>query len=346
MPDYRSQFSKKKVLTGLCGNEYSSKFLNKFADKKSLRILAYHRVYDIDEDTYQFDNEIISSSVSDFDKQMKFVSNNFNVLNFHDLSMLRRNGEKVPDNSLIITFDDGYLDNYTNAFPVLKQYGLTAVFFVSTRFIGSELPFWFDFVVGLVKSGVPLFEHRCLMDFFPNHFGSKSGSDLYVSVRDYMMSIPNSDRAKICNIMYENFITGEMASQVSEIKAMSWDHLREMHDAGMEIGSHTRGHAILNTCTDESAHDEIAGSMEDISRQLDSSVVSISYPVGNQRFFPRPDIIRLVQEVGYQWGIGYVSGTQQDFSDEPFSLKRLKIERYVDMNWFRTLLLFPALLVR
>src|ERR1051325_10779957 len=86
--------------------------------RSGLRILAYHRVWDEPSASFPFDEGVISATSEAFYRQMKFVSRNFNVVSFADLDHCEREGRCWPERALLITFDDGYRDNYTNAFPI------------------------------------------------------------------------------------------------------------------------------------------------------------------------------------------------------------------------------------
>ena len=94
-------------------------------------ILNYHKI----------DNTFISLAIrpDDFDTQMKYLSEN----GYHTISpdelydSLAGTGE-LPDNPVMITFDDGYEDNYANAYPILKKYGFKATIFVVTSFLDKN----------------------------------------------------------------------------------------------------------------------------------------------------------------------------------------------------------------
>ena len=94
-------------------------------------VLNYHKI----------DNTFISLAVrpDDFEAQMKYLSEN----GYHTISpdelydSLAGTGE-LPENPVLITFDDGYVDNYTNAYPILKKYGFKATIFVITSFLGKD----------------------------------------------------------------------------------------------------------------------------------------------------------------------------------------------------------------
>src|SRR5215471_15904890 len=104
----------------------------------SLRILAYHRVLDADPSDFAYDEGVISATTEAFYHQMDFVRRNFDVLTFRELHAIEMEGKDRPRRALIITFDDGYRDNYTQAFPVLRHMGLPATIFLATGHIGRS----------------------------------------------------------------------------------------------------------------------------------------------------------------------------------------------------------------
>ncbi|HNQ51515.1 MAG TPA: polysaccharide deacetylase family protein, partial [Candidatus Omnitrophota bacterium] len=77
-------------------------------------------------------------SVDAFDRQMRFVKkNNYTVLPLHDAAALIKEGRELPRKALVLTFDDGYEDNYLYAYPILKKYGLPATIFLIVNDIGK-----------------------------------------------------------------------------------------------------------------------------------------------------------------------------------------------------------------
>lgn len=103
--------------------------------KKILSILYYHRVTDLCQDGMTIGNR-------EFEKQVRFIKKHYDVISASDVDSWLT--QKSVRKGVIITFDDGYEDNYTNAFPVLRKYSCPAVFFVSTGLIGSTSQFGHD----------------------------------------------------------------------------------------------------------------------------------------------------------------------------------------------------------
>jgi peptidoglycan/xylan/chitin deacetylase (PgdA/CDA1 family) len=103
-------------------------------------ILMYHyiSVPPADADIYRVD---LSVTPDQFRAQMAYlVENGFTALDLYDLSMIIANQQPLPPKPVILTFDDGYVDNYVNAFPVLQEFGLKGTFFIITELVDKQEP--------------------------------------------------------------------------------------------------------------------------------------------------------------------------------------------------------------
>ena len=101
---------------------------------KGVMIFEYHRVNDdtVDTDDYSLSRE-------QFQEQLDyFKENNYHTISMMDFIRAEKYGEELPENPIIITFDDGYEDNYVNAYPILKKYGFKATIFVVTSFLDKN----------------------------------------------------------------------------------------------------------------------------------------------------------------------------------------------------------------
>ncbi|MBI5749834.1 MAG: polysaccharide deacetylase family protein, partial [Nitrospinae bacterium] len=91
-------------------------------------ILVYHRVADER-------HESVSASVKNFSRQISFLNKYFSIITMERLINSIKNREPLPLNSIVITFDDGYKDVFTNAYPILKKYNIPATVFITTDYI-------------------------------------------------------------------------------------------------------------------------------------------------------------------------------------------------------------------
>jgi peptidoglycan/xylan/chitin deacetylase (PgdA/CDA1 family) len=137
---------------------------------KKIPILVYHKIDDIPKAEDKFR---LSVSPAVFEKQMEYLSKSKKCLPLEDYVSTLRNGKYVSDNSVVITFDDGYKDNYTNGFPILKKYNLKATFFIAASLVGmtntwdkslgeprADLLSW-DEIDSMSKAGMFFGSHGC-----------------------------------------------------------------------------------------------------------------------------------------------------------------------------------------
>ena len=101
-------------------------------------VLIYHRVKDLEVDT-----QMLAVSPNHFEKQIEYLKANYKILSLQELISCL-NKKRIPNKSVVITFDDGYADNLHEAAPVLVKYNIPATIFISSGMIDSNLEFWWD----------------------------------------------------------------------------------------------------------------------------------------------------------------------------------------------------------
>jgi len=301
-----------------------------------LRIIAYHRICDVDNVN---DPELVSATVDDFDWQISYIKKYYNPLTFAQVIERLNNNQKLPANSIIVTFDDGFTDNYRNAYPILKKYLVPATFFISTGYIGSDETFWFNFI------------SRTIM--------RNPGKSIEVLSREYNISESLVDRRTLVPIILEICkrvanskrleIIENIKSQLGDFencdvlaKPMSWENIREMSANGIEFGSHSVTHPILSQLTPEEMKIEICDSKKEIENQINREIQVIAYPVGGD-FSINQAVLDEVELAGYELGATYISGNNYYPKLKDYQLKRGHIERYVGRAQFASMLSLPEL---
>ncbi len=125
-------------------------------------VLMYHHVGDASQ------KSSLNVSVETFERQMEFLKvHHYRVMSFEDLIGHIRLGQPVPLNTVVITFDDGYLDNFVNAFPILKKMDFPATIFMITRNIGKNDWLSEEDLRILDSSGVTIGSHTADHAFLP-----------------------------------------------------------------------------------------------------------------------------------------------------------------------------------
>ncbi len=120
---------------------------------KGIPVLMYHSIS-------TRPGNILCVPESQFQEEMAWLyNNNYHTLSMEELYQALVNGAKVPVNPIVITFDDGYEDNYQAAWPIVEQYGFTATFFIVTKNIGSSNSMTWDQLGELADQGNTIGSH-------------------------------------------------------------------------------------------------------------------------------------------------------------------------------------------
>lgn len=310
-----------------------------FGNKK-LRILCYHRVCDVDEN-FMLDEGVVSASPTEFERQMKFVSKYFNVITFRALEEYRDNG-KFPENSLIITFDDGYKDNYTNAYPILKKYGLPATIFLTTGYIGTNRLFWWDKVAYIIKKTeeeeLEISLNRDIYRFDLSSLDLKR--EAIPKVIKLLKGLRNDTREVAFQEMGKK-LKVTIDSSMAESVLLTWEEVKEMSHNGIEFGAHTVNHPIFSWILHSEMEKEVISSKKDIEMNISLPSVAFVYPDIYYDELSK----EAVKKAGFQFACTLKQGINEDYND-PYELKRITISPTINKSLFKVYLLFPSLMLK
>jgi peptidoglycan/xylan/chitin deacetylase (PgdA/CDA1 family) len=312
------------------------------ACRADVPILAYHRVCDVeDEDSFPFDIELVSANIADFRWQMEYVRQNFDPITFETLVKIMDGEMPAPPRPIIITFDDGFDDNFQNAFPILSSLDIPATIFLSTGYIGGEATFWYDRLAHLIlraPAGDVTIEGLTGPIKLVSDVSSRRKA--LRSVLTELKLMPNELRLKVLKSL--DIKLGSAQSDLASIdsRPLHWNQVREMAHFGIEFGSHTVTHPILANLTDDELRFELVRSRRDIEAQIGKTVHAISYPVGGRTAFN--DRVRLAaNRAGYRLGVSYIPGTNLLSDLDDYGLRRQHVERYTDRSYFAAMLGLP-----
>jgi peptidoglycan/xylan/chitin deacetylase (PgdA/CDA1 family) len=307
-----------------------------------LTVLAYHRIWDvIDESRFPFDVELISASIADFGWQMEYVRRNFDPITCRTALQILDGEIEAPPRPLIVTFDDGYDDNYHHAFPILQALGIPATVFVSTGYIGGESTFWYDQLTRLLLSApeCKLNLHGLEQTVVLSPQVSQRRQALNQLLKELKL-IGDERRRDVLRQIEEKLGSAESLAPSTESRPMTWEQIREMSAAGIEFGSHTVSHPILANVSEQRLQFELQESKRAIEEQLGLSCKAISYPVGGASAFDQR-VVRIAAESGYRLGFSYISGINSLRNSNLFALRRMHVERYTTRSFFAAMLNLP-----
>jgi peptidoglycan/xylan/chitin deacetylase (PgdA/CDA1 family) len=308
-----------------------------------LTVLNYHRV-DAPQAAEEMDEGALDATPESFDRQLRILRRHFTPISLADL-LSHLEGDPLPPNPALVTFDDGYRDNVRNALPILQSHGVRAAFFIATKYVGERRLFWWDRLSWIVKHGrrrrfsLALPEpveldidvgtakvERRLQDIVKG----RAGLDLEA----FLGSLAQSADAP-----WSDAIEAELV----ERHVMTWDDVRHLRQAGMDIGSHTRTHRVLQTVPTSELADELMGSRTQIEAQLEEPIVTIAYPVGAS-VARVPSIRAALVAAGYRLGFSYCTGRQDLRALDALDVHRFAVDRDTTDPVFLAQLAMPWLI--
>lgn len=306
--------------------------LRKFANSGILRIIMYHRIVD-GKDSAPYYLSGIQPFV--FESQMKFLSENFSVISLEETSENIMADRQIPRNAVAVTIDDGYIDCYANAYPVLRKYGIPATIFLATGHMGSSKAFWIDKVGYLFKNGrpaKPYYEHPVFSRIELNTAEKRIG--FLEPVVQKLKKISENEKSAIIDDLEDFFQVSDGELRVNY--NLTWPQIREMSRNGVSFGTHTVTHPILTRIPIDKAEKEIVESKKRIENEIGKPVYGFCYPNGTEADFD-DSIIRILKKHGFNYAVTTIWGSN-DVNSDLFRLKRMEPNFNSDLANFECLL--------
>lgn len=260
--------------------------------RPGILIVNHHRIGEADSTT--FDRDLFSATADELDVQVRYFKQRAPIVSGEELDDLVSGRTKIKRLYVAFTFDDGYLDNYTKAFDVFRSADSTATFFLVTDYVGTATVPWWDEIAYLLRNTK---RPEIVLDY-PVPLKVPLNGHRETSIATVLQHYKRAD-----NMSGEEFVSEVRRQMECEIpqpkrRFLNWDEAREMRDAGMEIGSHTRSHAILGRLSPEVQKQELEVSKQQIEAHIGGRVRGLAYPVGERNCFSKTTE-RIAIEAGY-----------------------------------------------
>jgi len=284
-----------------------------------LRIVNFHRVLEnnIDINDYRFLGE--SPTVDEFDGMLNYLSSHYNTISIKDYL---KNIDSLDSGKLYvaITFDDGYMDNYTNALPILKKYNAPVTIFVSTNALDKKLLWFQEIYCAINACNIDRVLNPCTNEIvsLKNKWQAMRGickSIIKVPVEDYKMYIQE---------LYRNCEVSDSQRICESEQMMSWDELKVLKEEHLvDVGSHTINHYPLIGLSDTAIEYELKESYEKLKVVVGENDIHVAYPNGafNNK------VMSIAKEVGYSAAFTMDRGMNNKSTDL-FQMRR----EYVSKN--------------
>lgn len=283
----------------------------KFRPKNGATILCGHRVADDDEGCLQ------GLRPSWLAEHLDYLSRYYHFLSLSKLLECYERHQSIPPNSVVITFDDGFRDNFTNAYPILQQYHVPATVFLATGCVSSgDLPWPQQVGYMFQKTKVDKVSHVTTKEIPMPLKSLRDRNAARTSVREVLGRMPRVERERSVAELSEL-----LQVDIPRDRMLTWDQVKAMQNGGIEFGAHSFSHPWMALLSSEEARWEMEVSLRDIQHHCGITRPSFVFPAGS---FTQ-DLVKMAISMGFRcvFQSHYSVRVNQIGVNDQFSLSRI-----------------------
>jgi peptidoglycan/xylan/chitin deacetylase (PgdA/CDA1 family) len=300
---------------------------------QKLYIVMYHYTRDLIHSRYP---NIKGLDKQIFRQQIDFMKNNFNIVTMEQVIECVLGGN-LPKNSLLLTFDDGYIDNYIVAFPILEEFGVQGSFFIPGKTFATHQLLDVNkihYILASANINELTEDVKKQMDHYRGiEFDYASTDELFdkyavadrfdtketVFVKRILQTVlPEKLRNIISSNLFEKYV-GVSEEQLAYELYMTEDQIRTMKRHGMFIGIHGYDHYWLGNLSINKMRQDISAALDVMDEFIDRKCWVMNYPYGNYN----PEVVSYIKEQGACIGLTTEVRVAEIGVDSAFELPRL-----------------------
>ena len=235
-----------------------------------------------------------------FEKYIRFLANNGEAITLNDIF-----GKNLKfRNKYIITFDDGFYNNYKYALPILKKYNVPHIIYLTTNYVDKNLISWIDRIDIAIDNCKKKFLYS---NFFKKKFklGNRSNKIIFLNfIRNYCKLLKKIDLNEFVEILLKDLkLSAPITSNNDIDKKLDWNHIIKMNKNNLtEFGGHSHNHNILGHLSKSQYIKEIKNSLNYLKKKGNLQIKHYSYPEGFESSFNQK-IINLLKKNKIQTGV-------------------------------------------
>ncbi len=293
--------------------------------KNSVTVLMYHGITASNNPVANFDHKHVEKAK--FEEQLTYLQKHYSIISFHDFILWKQGEKTFKKLALMLTFDDGYKNCYTQLFSILKQYNVPATIFLPTKYVGAKQPAWYD---------VPAW---CIAQTKNQEITIQGKKFLLETDKQKIATLVQIKRLISCNVEQRKEIIEEIIKQTAcnpnecnneDFLFVDWKDCMEMQQYNIIFGSHSVTHQVMTALEEKELKKEIAESKKEIEKILKKPCMAFSYPFGNNNL----QIRKILFEEKYACALTSTYGTNTRKTN-PFQLKRIALNNLYDLNIFK-----------
>ncbi len=253
------------------------------------------------------------------------------MLSLPELMAMQESGSPWREPVALVTFDDGYRDNFEVAVPILREHHVPATFFLLSEFLEAPRLPWWDQVAYTIKQTR---QRRLVLERSPDRSRPSLSIDLEAMPRS--LAIMAIIRAFLDHTIADERWFLEQLSARAEVPIdgeslgcslfASWDQVRQVVDldSTLTIGSHGHSHQKLAGLDEGSQRHELIESKRILESRLGREVAALAYPYGWSGAYT-PQTKALAAEAGYRLAFAAIEGVNRPDTLDPYEIRRLGV---------------------
>lgn len=296
--------------------------VERLARRPGLLVLTYHRVGDPAGQPYY--GPVASATAGTLEAELRALRRTHRVVSADEVVARADFGFRFDGPSALVTFDDGYRDNFEVALPVLKALGVPATFFLPTDFLRSPRLPWWDHVAYVVhKTTVPVLRLDWPEPVAIDLARTPRAEAVARVVGAYLGHQVSDERRFRAELEDRAGVVADGAG-VGRDLFVTWDQARALDAAGMSVGSHSVTHRNLARLGEDEQRSELVESKRILEAEMGREVTTLAYPYGWPGTFDGVTR-RLAREAGYRAAFSSLEGVNRPGETDPYAVRRLGV---------------------
>jgi peptidoglycan/xylan/chitin deacetylase (PgdA/CDA1 family) len=275
-------------------------------------VLGFHRVLPEEAFRQSCSLDGILLTETTFAEMLAYLKPRFVFLTLEEFLALRAGNGKTSRAACLLTFDDGWKDNYRTAYPCLKKFGVPATIFLVTGMVNSSETFWVERLHEVWRDKIRREEIRGLLASDPA--APRQGE--LEGVIEYLKHMPAQRRGQILQRVIPARAVAEQKETIDSI--LTWEQVRAMRNDGVDFGSHTHTHPLLTYESDEAIERELRVARQALEERLGLPARAFAYPNGTWDARVREHVKR----TGYECAFTTERGWSRP-DEDPYSIRRV-----------------------
>ncbi len=306
--------------------------LFRFLNKNRFVIITYHGITSAPDDFFSW----TTLPVDQFSRQIDYLKSNYTILPLETLITQINSGQPLPPNAVAITFDDGFENNFSRAFPILQSLQVPATIFVATDYTDTKDILWTDELYLRFKKTVV--ENLDLTDIGLKNYDLQTLSlkeQAHAEIVEHLKKLQTKERLFQLDKLREKLQVKELdETDKKEFLMLSREQIDAMHASSLiSFGAHSAHHEILSRLNEAEQEKEIHSSCSALRSMLGLKRIAFAYPNGNKNDY-NETTINILKRENIFCALTNIEGYNSHI-DSLYELKRINIDSRMTQSCFK-----------